>query len=524
MPQLPRFTAQIGDASAGGGRRASVEDFAVGGGVQAGRNIIKAAESYLDDVEGEESRKALISSSEIRAKYARALDDAALSDTDTGKLKEQMQDELSKVGDEFKTTRGMQTLQLYTSNTELMFDEQANKIRVSRAAATARLEGSKFLNSTSELIRANPGYLPHAISDAQAFAETLKHISPEQRAEIAQGLAKELNMAAAVSSARSDPEGTKKRLESGEWDLTPSQREQAVGKADAEIRAKRADEAYQRSVKEYEERERDDKARDGHFAGIIGGTATRRQIMDDPNLRPQTREHLITYMEQRAKERLTGEKKSDPVVMRDLWLRIHAPDSDPKKIFNGDAIFAAVQSGRLNTSDANQLNTLVSMQKDENNRSVAQRLSAMSSTVARAISQDPQFTAQPALVAEIQNDYNARVLERMTQLRKENKDPTVVFNPESKEYVGSRGYIQASIDSAKQRQRDAMPKIPDLREAPDAWRTVDNGATFVDPNGVTRVMTPALKAALEKRGVAVPVAPLPQSEPSGGSLSNVAAP
>lgn len=467
-----------------------------------GRAIGKIGQNHFNDLEEREAREALISSSEVRAKYARELDAAALDGSDTDALKEKMQADLSKIGDRFATKRGVQALQLYSSNSELMFDEQSNRIRVQRAASTARLEGSKFLNNASELIRSNPLYLSEAEKNADEFAATLKHVSPEQKAEIAQGLKKELNMAAAIASARTDPEKTKTRLEAGEWDLTPQQREQAVGKADTEIRARRADEAYKYAMKEKDERDRDDKARDKQFAAIIGGRGSRRSIMDDPDLRPQTREHLIVFMEARAKEATTQEKRSNPTVMRDLWMRIHASDSDPKKIYNGDAIFEAVAKGQLSTTDANNLNALVANQKDENNRSIGQRLGLVSSTVARAISADPQFTNQPALVAEIQNDYNARVLDKMTQLRKENKDPTVVFTPGHKEYVGSREYVQASIDAAKQRQRDLAPKIVDLRAAPDAWKDVADGATFLDPNGVQRVMTPALKAALGKQGAA----------------------
>ena len=518
MPQLPRYTAQLGAAPVSGGRRMSTPDVSAGAGF--GATLAKGASNYLGDLEEKESREALVASSEIRAKYARELDAASLNGEDTDKLKEKLQDDLSKVGDNFQTKRGASSLQLYTSNTELMFDEQSNRIKVQRAAATARLEGGKFLNASSELIRTNPGYLPHAVDDAHAFAATLKNISPEQRAEIAQGLAKELNMAAAVSSARSDPEGTKKKLEQGEWDLTPQQHETAVGKADSEIRAKRADESYQRAVKEYEERERDDKARDKNFAAIMGGTASRRTIMDDADLKPATREHLIVFMEARARERLTTEKKSDPTVVRDLWLRIHALDSDPVKIYNGDAIFNAVRDGKVNTTDANNLNMLVANQKDENNRSIGQRLSLISSTAARAISADPQFTSQPALVAEIQNDYNARVLDKIAQLRKDNKPMDGVFTPGHKDYVGGREFIQASIDAAKQRQRDLLPKFPDLRAAPEAWKDVGVGATFIDPNGVQRVMTQETLNALSKEDArkvmapkkAVPAAAEPVSE------------
>lgn len=484
MPKLPTFTADLGAAPISGGRRATAQDFGAGDGIEMGRRIGKAAENFFSDAEAEETRKALIASSELRAKYARALDEAALTGADTEKLKEQMQEEFAKVGENFATKRGAESLQLYTSNTELMFDEQSNRIRVQRAAATARLEGAKFLNSASEIMRSNPLYLEVAEKDADAFVNTLQNISPEMRAEIAAGLKKELNMAAAIAAARLDPEGTKKRLESGEWNLTPQQRETATGKADSEIRARRADEAYQRSVKEYEERERDDKARDRHFAAIIGGTATRRSIMDDADLRPQTREHLIVFMEARAKERTTQEKASNPTVKRDLWLRVHAPDGDPKRIFNGDAIFEAVAKGQLNTTDANQLNILVANQKDENNRTFGTRLQARMTTVAGVMRSSPEFAAQPELSAAIQLEMMAQVEQRTALLRKENKDPSVLLDPNAKEYYFTPDRLKQVADDVKARTR-AMGGQPDpVRvDSQEAYDALEPGTPYIDTQG-----------------------------------------
>lgn len=446
------YSAQLQPAGISGGRRATGEDFAIPSG-DIGKAIGAAANSFIADEEDKESRKALIASSEIRAKYAKELDVAATSGADLTALKQQMSDELSKVGDGFQTRRGQESLQLYTANTGLMFDEQANSIEVRRAASTARLEGSKFLNSAAAIIQSNPLYLQAAEKDADALISTLSRISPEQKAEIANGLKQELNMAAALSAARIDPEGTKKKLDGGAWNLSADQRSAAISKAETEMRAKRADESYQRSVKEYEERERDEKARDSLFKGIMAGKASRRDIMDNPDLRPTTREHLVMFMEERAKSLTNQEKKSDPVAVRDLWMRIHAPDTDPRKMYNGDAIFEAVRSGRVNVSDANQLNSMVANQKDENNRSLGSKLQSQMSIIGRALSQDPQFIAQPALVAEIQNNYQARVFEKVSVLRKANKDPGEIFDPASKEYVGSREFIQGAIDETRGRAR-----------------------------------------------------------------------
>jgi hypothetical protein len=80
------------------------------------------------------------------------------------------------------------------------------------------------------------------------------------------------------------------------------------------------------------------------------------------------------------------------------------------------------------------------------------------SEVGRAVSQDPSFIAQPALVAGIQMDYQARVLERVTDLRKANENPNQVFDPKNKNYVGSREFIQQSIDAVRATTRVAAAR------------------------------------------------------------------
>lgn len=490
MPLLPTFNADKTSFSIGGGRRAASEDF--GSAPILGHATQKAAASFLENKEEDEARKALVSSSEIRAKYARELDDAALSGADVGALKEKMQNDLNRVGDNFQTEKGAQNLRMYTANSEVMFDEQANKINVQRAYSAAKLEGQSFLRNASAIIQSNPAYLGEAEKNSDEFAATLKGIRPEQRNEIADGLKKQLNMAAAIGAARADPEGTKKKLEAGEWDLTPEQRDHGINRADTEMRAKRADENHQRVLKEYDETKRDETARDKQFKGIMDGTVGRRSIMDDADLKPTTREHLIMFMEHRTKELQGQEKQSDQIVKKDLWLRIHTSDSDPRKIFNGDAIFEAVNAGKLNTTDANQLNTLVANQKDDNNRTIGARMGSTVAIVGRALSQDPQFTAQPALVASIQLDYASRVDDKIAEFRAAKKSPNELFNPASKDYVGSKEFIQESITAAREQQRASQPQVSVVRSR-EEYDALEPGTPYVDSQGARGVKKGAKK-------------------------------
>jgi hypothetical protein len=502
MPKLPTYTAKLDGGVISGGRRASAEDL---GGVDisaAAHRVQKAGSEAITVMEEDESRQVLVRQAEIRAKYSKRLDEAATNGEDLGKIREELDNEMSTISDGLTTRKGADTAALHTANTGAIFDNQANQIRVTRATVEARVAGAKFLNSTGAIIASNPSYLPQAEKDVDAFVETLSRVPPEKRAAIAEDLKQNLNVAAAMVNARLDPEGTKNAVQGGAYNLTPEQRQQVVNQADATVRAKRVDEAYQRSQKEYEERERDEAARDGWFKKIMTTGAKSVDILNDPSLRPQSREHLVVFMEQRAKALAGQEKKSNPTAVRELWMAIHAPDGTPGKIYTNDAIFDAVKAGRVNTTDANQLNALVANQKDENNRTFGTRLHGRMQTVSQAMRASPVYSNQPELAAAIQIEMVTRAEREASRLRKEGKSPDALLDPDSKDYLFKPGFIKSTAEDV-QRQIDAgKPKLVDLRAAPDAATGIAVGTAFIDPRGVQRVMTKELLDALKKQGPA----------------------
>lgn len=522
MPLLPKnsigYSATIGDAPISGGRRATAQDFGAPGFgetglIEAGHKVTATAKAELTDLEEREAREALVKSTEVRAEYARRLDEAALSGTDLGKLKEQMNADLAKIGEQFQTVKGASQLQLYTANSAIMYDQQANQIAVQRAWSEARTQGQKFVNNASALIQSNPGYLAVAEKDAADFVSTFPGIRPDQRAELTDRLKKDLNMAAAVSAARMNPQDAKRRLEAGEWDLTPEQRSTAIDKAGTEIRAARADEAYQRAEMERQRREQDDKGRDEHFKRLIDGGWSRRAVMDDPRLRPETREHLIRLAESRAKELAGEERKSDPAVKRDLWLRVNAPEGDPRRIYTGDAIFQAVEAGKLNVSDANQLNALVAAQKDENGRAFGSRLRERMIVLGRAMSDSPEYKNQPDLAAAIQMNLVSQVEKRANELRKEGKSPDALVDPESKDYFFKPGLIKATADAVRTEARNsALGTLPRVQSPTDiASLGLKEGDQFLAPDGQIARVTKSMLAGAKSSAPAAPTFPVTPS-------------
>lgn len=491
MPTLKTYTAPTRPAPINGGRRASGEDFGATDLSGVAKTVASAANAYLADAEESESRKVLVAQAEIRAKYAKRLDDAAINGEDLGKIKEELTSEMSTVSEGLVTRKGADTAALHAANTSAVFDNQANNIAVTRAVTEARVEGAKFLNATGAIIANNPSYLPQAEADADAFVATLTRIPLEKRNEIAANLKNNMNVAAAMVNARRDPEATKAAVQGGAYNLEPGQRQQVIGEAETAIRARRAEEAYIRADKEYQERERNEEAYDKNFKAIMGGTATRKDIMNDPDLKPNTREHLIVFMEARAKSLASGDRKSDSSVVNDLYLRIIAPEGTPGKIYTIDPIFEAVKArmeGKpgINTTDAERLRGIVAGQKDENGRTFGSQLYGRLQVVQGALRSAPQYQAQPELAAQIVTTLASRAEKAAEDARKAGKSPTSILDPDSKDYFFKPGTLKAVEDDVQQQMRASTPQIPAIQTQLE-YDALPKGATYKDTDGKTKV-------------------------------------
>ncbi len=502
MPLLPKqgYSATIGDAPIVSGRRATAQDFGAPGlgetgMVEAGHRITATAKAHLSEIEEREARTALVQTTEIRAEYARRLDEAALDGSDLGKLKEEMEASIAKVGEQFATTRGAEQLQLYAANSAIMYDQQANAINVQRAWSDAKVNGQKFVNGASALIQSNPAYLDVAVKDAADLVATYR-VTPAQKAELTARLAQDLNMAAAVSAARINPEQTLKDLEAGKWDLSSEQRNTALDKSRAEIRAARAETAYVRAEEERARHERNDKARDQVFATIMNGTFSRRAVMDNPDLTPQTREHLVLLAEARAKAAVGQEKQSDPTVKRALWLAVNAPEGDPSRIYTEGPIVQAVRDGKLNVTDADYLNRQIAGQKDENGRTFTARLRERAIIIGRALNDSPEYKNQPDLAAAIQMRLVSEAERKSNDLRRQQKSPDNLLDETSSDYIFKPGMIRDAAAAVKRQQIEAasagavrVTSLAEMLAQPD-------GTVMIDPQGKLATMSPALRKKL----------------------------
>lgn len=513
MPVIKSYTAPLGGSTISGGRRATPTDMGAPARRSFGEGLGNAAESILATKENEETRSALVETAKIKASYAERLDAAERSGGDTAKLREDLNNELAAVGSTFETRKGRSALELYTANTNESFTQQINAVEVRRAAADAKLRGNEWLNATSVMLARDPTQLARAEQEASDFVDTF-NVPPEQRALLKQELIQNVNMSAALASARIDPAGTKERLTNGEWTLTPAQRQQAIGKAAFAERERRSEERAAEALARQQRNDADQAALNEGVRAILRGEAP---DLFDARLSGQSQENLVRFRDAMTDSLDKGIARSNPTTKRDLWLRVNADPTDPNKIVSSAPILDAVADGTLNTSDADHLITLLQNNKDGSGDTFRQRLGERMGNIVGAMRGSPEFAAQPELSAAIQNELLARAEEKVALLREKGRDPSSMLDPTSEDYFFKPGLIKVVAEDLKtQAWKD---KAIDLSR-PDAPNPIDLpiGTPIIRPDGTPDVMTQQLHDALVKHQEATGGRryPIPPAEDVGG--------
>jgi hypothetical protein len=493
MPAIKNYTAQVQPASTGF-QRASPENFgaSIGAGLEG---IGRGVEKLNQNMEESESMKALVGSSQIRAKYMQLLDDAQTSGADTAPLKAKMADELAAVGENFSTLKGQQVLAHDSARTGMMFDEQANRIAVVRASEQAQLQGKQFADSETANLMRSPSYLPFATQNAEAFTNTLSNIPPEKRALMKQQLEELFNTTAVNASARIDPQGTIDKLKAGEWTLSGPQRQEGIHTAESRIRELRADDANQRAIRNDQQRQANEDAAQGIVTKMIAGKLGKGEINDTADLTFETKENLIHFEHFLANEK---DVKTHPSQMADFFLAVNAPEGDSRKIYNSDSVFRAVERGDLNAkTEAPLVMSWIAGQKDADGRAFTTRLAARMQVIKSALTASPEYSAQPELSGAIQMEFINRAEAKASELRRKGdkgEDPTTILDPNSKNFMFGPGSLAAVARDVKAQGRAQLITKTTGPDDP-AYKDLQPGMQYYDANGVLSVKSRPPKGA-----------------------------
>lgn len=510
MPRLKGYTADLTATPISGGRRAEGSDLAPGGLVEVGREIRGAIEKQVEATELAEQRRVLVEQAKIRQQTGKELEEAELSDADVDKIRERLESNLSAVGETLATKRGAEAAAVHSANTLNIFDSAVNQIKVRRATVEARTQSREFIAAQGGLVTSSPSYLGVATKEVDSFMETFKgRVPPEQLAEMASGLKQQLNVSAVRALSKLTPESVVERLNRGEFDLSPDQRADEITRAEQQVKAQQADAARVRADEEYNRRKLSEDAQDLWFKDIVAGKARETDIVGDERLTTRDRQHTVALLRAETARKMGQDRAPNATAERNLMLRIYAPEGDPQKIYTNDAVYAALASSdpreQINSEQFTRLTSHAANARDPNNSTVNSRFNEAMRRFSEGANQDHYLKVVPGGAAEASLAWAAAVRTRMDEERNASppRNPARLFEPGHKDSVVTAEFMAPFILDARRRgkasiaaEAQAAGGVVDLRATPDVVSTIDVGAQFVDPRGVTRVMTQQLKDAL----------------------------
>jgi hypothetical protein len=193
-----------------------------------------------------------------------------------------------------------------------------------------------------------------------------------------------------------------------------------------------------------------------------GGPLSELEVIKNDNLETKDKEHVIGYMAARTRELASRANRENPEKTRELMVRIYAPENDPQKIYNNDPIYAALKNGEISTNEFNFLNKEVSELRNSSTNGFRRDVNNLRSQVSKAIMQNITVQSMafrnPELPASILYQFDRDLEAKIDALRNENKDPSVLLDPSSKEYVLKPGALNKYIPMAGQALRQAAAK------------------------------------------------------------------
>ncbi len=332
----------------------------------------------------------------------------------------------------------------------------------SRMAGTyAQQQAIKMINTAQGTVQTDPSQHEAVLRDTLAAVDDPSGIfyrpgmNAGLREQIKRGVTEQISSSTVRGMMRDSPQQAKHSLMIGEWDskISGEQKIALLQAADTAIHAQTVSSAQA----DAEANRRRLEAVRVTEAGLVEKLAahdqnpTQNKMLtpqdvlnsDLAKLDPQKALGLVNLIHSRSKEDPTHPQRTNPVVMNRLFKRIHLPDNDPNKIVDMEPIYKEYENIQLSFTDMQNLRKeVVEARSPEGSvfgREKAEFFKHIEPQITKpgpfGIYADPTTPEQFYMFSQ---DVDALI----QQYRKEQKNPRVLFDPRSPEYVGRPEFLR----------------------------------------------------------------------------------
>jgi hypothetical protein len=384
-------------------------------GAASGKALEEFGRELKTNIESSEVRRALTEQTRLRTRIMDALDEAAKTGTPFPEAIRPILDEADQL--QFQTRVAQEAWQLYRAQLDESTAHALRSAEAARAKIEVKNQGEELLVNLGRQITRDPSSLAEAEQVVRDFVQTFAgRMDAAALKEQERRLRNELHLTAVLAAMRIDPKGIEERLQRGEFELDPQQRMQEIQRAQQLAKAQERDRIQEIRDQEFLRRLKSEEARDEWFKAIRTGQAKEAAIIADPRLTAADREHLVSVLDafRRAQE---APWKDDPVTVARLVQGILAPLGSPERLSSPQPILDALASRKITPHEAVRLHALFTQARNELGETFASKVRRWHSDIQASISRNPIFMMQPMLGAQVANEWERELTERVRAFR-----------------------------------------------------------------------------------------------------------
>lgn len=196
---------------------------------------------------------------------------------------------------------------------------------------------------------------------------------------------------------------------------------------------------------------------------ILAGGFSMKEALASPLATASMLENLDNFHRARVRElKADYESRSNPSEVRRLMLQIHAADGDPTKTYNMNPVDDSYKAGRISTNEYTFLRNEVSNLKNGDSNSFTQKVHQARESIHDAFMKDMVATLPGGAAMAASAYYNAMMdLDKAIAARRaENKDPSSLLDPSSRDYFLEQRHLASYMPSAAFAANVEASKIP----------------------------------------------------------------
>lgn len=343
-----------------------------------------------------------------------------------------------------------------------------------RAAAAATKNFDTMTNSLTNMVMNDPSSFDHAIANAKANVEAITKNTPDldvrTQAALSVQLTKQLQSEVAkawlIGTARVNPDAAQAAIENGKLSpyINAVEAKTMLGFARQQQAAIRLDEDRMQRLKEKEEKQRSDNKTVEYLKMLrdpdptVRARVTAQAVLNDSDMLPADRRELLRAIDREDRPQALARVSQETAA--EFMRRLDLPEGDPNKWTDLRELNKAYADERLNKSDFTFLQQQLLNGRTPEGQKLSEAKTQFYTGVKPLIDKSNPLMGKTDFTGAMQFYQFQRLVEgKIEEYRRAGKDPSVLFDPSSPDYLGKRDILQKYALPLEQSLQNALQRL-----------------------------------------------------------------